>query len=155
VSMGGGPLGGAPSGAPQDWQELDPGSAPLQRSQAATVEVSDLRLEELRVFERRLEHLSDQPHGRYWRPFGWTLIGASLGGVVAGIPMFGSDQDWSAWVLPVYAVAVVVLFVIGLLALLAAKTTEGERGDSLTALKEEYRTMLNSWRGPDEPGASR
>ena len=83
------------------------------------------------------------PRGPLWQPFGWTVIGAALGGLVAALPFF-AGADWPSWVPYVYFGTLLVFFAFGLLALKADQTTKGERAESLTALRDDYDRLLES-----------
>jgi hypothetical protein len=65
--------------------------------------------------------------------------------LLAGVPLLNSHQEWDPWIIPVYGVATGVVFLLGGICLLCARSIQEERGANLGEVKEEFRELLKAY----------
>lgn len=113
-------------------------------------------LERFREFElialyRKVCRVPERPRSRPWVNASGIFFGAGLGGLLAGIPLLSSSQEWDPWVVPVYGVVTAATFVIAGICLLSARSIQGERSANLGEVRDEFRELLMAYEmDPDD-----
>ena len=132
-------------GQPSAYQPALPPILPADP--AAIAEVASLRHAEMAVLRDRLARLESAPRGAWFSPAGLLLLGASVGGALAGIPVFGSDAEYEAWVKPVYWILTCACGLVAVLCLVAHQTIGRQREDSISAIREDFDQLLQRYPG--------
>lgn len=112
------------------------------------VELAQLRRREVVALSDRLARVASEGRAKPWSAAGSILVSVGGGALIAAVPLLSSTERWDSWVVPTYAVAVVILFVLSALCWLAARTVRLERADSVAAIKIDLDRLLDAY---DEP----
>lgn len=107
-------------------------------------------LERFREFElvalyRKVCRVPERPRSRPWVSASGIFFGGGLGGLLAGIPLLSSSQEWDPWVVPVYGVVTAATFLIAGICLLCARSIQGERTANLGEVRDEFRELLMAY----------
>lgn len=118
-------------------------------------ELAQLRRRELDVLSERMARVASEGRARPWAGAASAFVSVGLGALIAGVPLLSSTSSWDGWVVPSYAAAVGMSFVLACICWLAARAVRFERADSVAAIKNDLDRLLDAYEveAPADGGA--
>jgi hypothetical protein len=116
----------------------------LMPDQHAVAELGKLRRGDLMDLRDRLDALPKMPWGRLWEGAAAVLIGAAIGGALAGWQLDPAATNEAA-----YWITVIAVLVLGCIFVLAALSTHDQRADSVETIKQSLDKLLERY--PSDP----